>query len=276
MKVLVYVSLGGAMAFATPAASTAVKQLIIPVEKFINILFVDDDPAQFTLLRSLLESSYVNIVHAASIDAARLRIRQQSLTWHCWILDINLGLNSNGLTLLDEFSHFPYIIVLSGLGNMRLSFEATRKGALEVFDKTPEILRGSFLEKVYRTAVLGYLLQGKNTDYLNTFLCLKELYITSAPNWAETACIGIRYLERLCNLHVGLAPRYVIPLYYTVYYHLICKNEVNNSQADCSNRFGWQQRAFFQLDIDFVKEHFDATYRQYFEKRRTANASTGC
>lgn len=244
-------------------------QSIIPPGQAISILLVDDESGQRDLIQTILDSSLIKITPASSLNEARKIIRGSTAPWNCWIIDLNLGRNQSGLSLLEESNSFPFIIVMSGLGSMQISCEATKKGALEVFDKKPQNLLTEFVDKAYRVASLGYLLNGKRTDYLATFLCLKDSVLHTAPEWADKACISIRYLEKLCNLHVGLAPRYALPYFYALCCSLYTETTFGAKKfaQPWMARFEPQHHEFLQSCIDFVQEHFETAYRPFLESR---------
>jgi hypothetical protein len=113
---------------------------------------------------------------------------------------------------------------------------------------------------VFRTIALGYLLQGKRSDYLPVFLALKNNVFISAPQWAESTCISLRYLQRLCEIHFGgLSPRYVLPLYY----HLVATtytSSTTNNQDLYLQRYSVTERKYFDCCSRFVTQHFEKKY----------------
>lgn len=182
----------------------------------LNLLVLDDNIATVRLITAVLESPFINIVPAYTLHEARQKIRESKVPWHTWIIDMDLGNKSSGLSIIEEFQYFQFIIVLSGVKNMKLAFEVTKKGAIQVFDKTSEIITTDLRDGIYRIAGLGYLLGGLRTDYLNIFLPLLDKIITSPRQWTEYAFIGLRHLENLSMLHTGLTPRNALLFYYYI------------------------------------------------------------
>ena len=226
----------------------------ISSQKFIRILLVENDASVVEMIVEALESQYLHIEVAHSLSIARETIMNYENEWHCWIIDIDLGEKKNGLWLMKEFSYYPFIVIMSGLKDMRLSFEAARLGALDVFDKKPSNSLSDFIDSIYRIAVLGYLLKGKRSDYLHIFLTLKNHIFYTAPEWARYACISLRYLERLCKIHFDLSPRYILPLYYHLF-RLLYLSELNGDFLSFKQRYSHADRKFIDNCSKFVIEH---------------------
>lgn len=186
----------------------------------INILVVDDDQSQLFVHKEMLNGPLSNVRTCSSLQEAQQYIREASFAWHCWVLDIDLGSGKSGLELLDSRANFPFVIVLSGLRSMKIGSDALRRGAMSVFDKGSLDVNGLYGE-ICRIAALGYLLEGKGTQYLSTFSILKDFGITDIEAWANKACITIRQLQRICAMHSSLTPKNAIILYNSLFYLLI-------------------------------------------------------
>ena len=231
----------------------------LPILRKFNILLIEDNFYTLEAVQDMLDSPLLNVESAHSYAIARQRIMDSRIRWHCWVLDINLGGNENGLNLMREFSRFPFIIILSGLKNMHLASQAVRLGAVDVFDKSPRTSLFSFTDAVFRTAVLGYLLNGKGSDHLPTFLALKNHVLCSVPEWAQHSCLSVRYLERICTIHFDLSPRHVLSLYYFLLssIHLL---ENDASIKEFCKLYDLTERTYFRNCAKFVMEHHASTY----------------
>jgi len=223
-----------------------------------NILVIDKTEDTISSIQRILEHAPATVSTATSSRDAQKIINQCKASWHCWIVDIPFEAGSDDLSFLREHSYFPFVIAVSGEGNMRLAFEASKLGVLDIFDKntsSPEELKKS----IHQITALGLLLGGNRTDYLSTFLCLKEKVVLNPNEWAESAFIGLRYLENQCARHVGLSPRNVIPLYY----YLCCLLHSGNATIDA---LSWQPfyprhfHEFIESCIAYVTKRKDSRY----------------
>jgi CheY-like chemotaxis protein len=227
----------------------------------IGILIVDDNPAVAALIKETLESTLCSVHAASSLHDAQRKIEQSRGMWHCWIVDINLGNGQSGLSLLERFPEFQYTVVLSGLKNMNLAFEAAKKGALLVMDITGNTISRRLMDEVYRIAVLGFMLNGKKTDYLDIFLTLKNHIVQTPSEWAQRSFIGLRHLQNICMLHTGLPPRCIIPLYYFLIGVAplkpvdVCLEEIEH--AAWKKHFDEPVHPFIESCFSYVLSHFD-------------------
>ena len=115
-------------------------QILKHLQNSANILVIDDNIALQSMLKKMLQSSLATIHSAPTMNSAHNLIKQSKTDWHCWIVDIDLGMGYSGLSIFKDYTYFPYKIVLSGLQKMNVSFEATKMGALGVFDKSPDYM----------------------------------------------------------------------------------------------------------------------------------------
>jgi DNA-binding NarL/FixJ family response regulator len=195
----------------------------------------------------MFSSQLFNIVMASTITQARTIINAAQTPWHCWILDIMIG-EEDGLTLLEMYPNYPYIIMLSGLRSMTRATEALQKGALTVFDKNPSSL-DLLYDEVCRVAAIGFILGGKKTQYLSVFSILKEHKIETAQQWAHKAFITERQLERICSIHSPLTPRLIIPLFYALFHFL--RRNISLLQENVDQSID----EFYSNHISFVIKH---------------------
>ena len=183
----------------------------------VNLLLVDDDRH---ILKSLERNFASPAFKVTSIDtygdALHALRRNDADPWHCWILDIDLGEGKTGIDIMNAENRFPFVLILSGLQSMRVSAEAVKQGALAVFDKDPDSLERLY-DETCKIAALGYVLGGKNTQYLPTYRLLFTSVITTPEEWAEKACISLRQLHRICDIHPVNSPRSTLALYYSLY-----------------------------------------------------------
>ncbi|MBN1128300.1 MAG: response regulator [Chitinispirillaceae bacterium] len=185
----------------------------------VNLLIVDDDRHILKSLESNFTSPLFKITCVDSFNEALSSAQNHGAHWHCWILDIDLGENRSGLEIMKATPRFPFVIVLSGLQSMRIAAEAVKQGALAVFDKNPDALERLYNETC-KTAALGYLLGGKQTQYLPVYRLLAASLITSIEEWAEKACISLRQLHRIAEMHPVDTPKASLSLFYGIYYQL--------------------------------------------------------
>jgi hypothetical protein len=87
------------------------------------------------------------------------------------VAKLGLGFGRTGNDFLEKFKGFPYVVIVSALGSMEDAATAMISGAQGVFDKDPESLERMF-ETVCKVATAGFVLRGKGSDYLSTFLLL--------------------------------------------------------------------------------------------------------
>lgn len=220
------------------------------LKKRVNLLIVDDDETVLGAVSDLFCSELFNVLKASTVDQAVALIDSASYPWHCWILDIALEQEEDGLMLLDKNKQFPFIIMLSGLCSMTTAARAIQKGALKVFDKNPGSL-DLLLEEVCKIAALGFILEGKKTQYLNVYSLLKDQRITSIQDWAHKACMTERQLERICSMHSDLTPRYIIPLFYTLFHFL--RTDSSTDQYDAHH----EHDDFYMNHISFFAKQLD-------------------
>ncbi|MBN1982629.1 MAG: response regulator [Chitinivibrionales bacterium] len=182
----------------------------------IRLLIVDDDLVIRENMAELFSSPLFSIAAASSMEEASSLIQESEKPWHCWIIDIALQGSNDGLVLIEKYPHFPYKLVLSGLGSMHIATQALAKGALKAFDKTPHSLTILYNE-VCRISALSFLLRGVYTKHYPYFTVLMHHLFQTTQQWAEAACLCSRQLERICTLSTGMRARYVMSFYYVLY-----------------------------------------------------------
>jgi hypothetical protein len=181
----------------------------------VNLLVVDDDIHILGSLEATFSSPVFKKTMIDSYGHAVDAVRPGAV-WHCWVLDIDLGENKSGIDLMKAGPLFPFVIILSGLQSMRVASEAVKGGAMAVFDKNPEFMEG-FYNETCRTAALGYVLGGKHSQYLDTYKLLGASIIRTPEAWAEQACVTLRQLHRICELHPFGTPRATMSTFYSLY-----------------------------------------------------------
>jgi len=230
------------------------KSLAAQFEKKINLLVVDDDPYLLSSLVDLFSSPAFNVVSAATLDHARAVQSKVKGGWHCWVLDIDLGMGGSGLGLIKENPGYPFALVLSGLRSMSVASEALALGALKAFDKDPRSLDALFAE-VCEVAAMGFVLRGKQTKNLPVFMLLRDPSVRTVNDWAEKAHITMRQLARICEAHQSIHAREYIALYNTCLHFLSIGGDSNKSRASSS------YVSFLEDCFEYTSSHGEALQR---------------
>jgi ActR/RegA family two-component response regulator len=183
-------------------------------ERTVNLLLVDDDRQVLKALQRNFTSPAFAITAMDTFDSAKKAAAGGM--WHCWVLDIDLGNGRTGMDIMAADKNFPFVIILSGLQSMSTAAEAVRRGALQVFDKDPAAFDQLYAETC-KAAALGYVLGGKHTQYLPVYRLLCGAVIASVDEWADKACLSLRQLHRICDIHPVKNPRSTLDLYYAFY-----------------------------------------------------------
>lgn len=217
------VLLGGILIQDTIRSQAA--ELRSKLDGMVNMLIIDDREEHLFVLTEMFESSVFNLYTAASYhDAVRI-IQSADHPWHCWIADFDLGFGRTGNDFLEKFKGFPYVVIVSALGSMEDAATAMISGAQGVFDKDPESLERMF-ETVCKVAATGFILRGKGSDYLSTFLLLANPAIQTPQDWGAAAGIGPRQLEKICKLYTCLSPKRLIKLFHSVLLLLLTDSDL--------------------------------------------------
>jgi hypothetical protein len=219
----------------------------------VNILLVDDDRHILKSLESNFSSPLFKTSCIDSFSGAFTAITAPAPPWHCWILDIDLGENRSGLEIMKAMPHFPFVIVLSGLQSMRIAAEAVKQGSLAVFDKDPDTLERLY-DETCKISALGYLLGGKKTQYLQVYRLLTNSVISSIEEWADKACISLRQLHRIAEIHPVTTPKASLSLYYSIYY-LLYKGRSLTSRKQPPG-VGPSHLDFFSHCLDYCSKNF--------------------
>lgn len=191
----------------------------------VNLLLVDDREEHLFVLTEMFASPVFNLHTAASYHDAVRMIQSVDHPWHCWIADFDLGFGRTGNDFLTKFRSFPYVVIVSALGSMEDAAAAMIAGAQGVFDKDPESLERMY-ETVCKVATTGFVLRGKGTDYLSTFLLLADPTIQTPQDWGTAAGIGPRRLEKICKLYTDLSPKRLINLFHSVLFLLLTDDDL--------------------------------------------------
>ena len=225
--------------------------IINTLKRKINILIIDDDMLYLNTMETMFSSPLFNVTKVLNQKHANQETSKANRCWHCWILEVAIGKNQGGLNILKSNRHFPFKIVFSGLKSMTIASMAMQTGAINVFDKGPGC-KQLFYEEVCKTAALGFILKGKQTQYIPQFLLLKNLFLDNYREWAQKACVSIRHLERICSDCSNLTPKYLISLFYSVYYLL--RGEEKNGWDKNTKDFFFSKLLFVNKNIEKYKQ----------------------
>ena len=224
--------------------------------KKINLLVIDDEPVILDAVTGIFSSPLFNIVTGSTIKEAFKIINEAQEPWHCWILDINIEKEGDGFDILKKHPNFPFAIMLSGLRSMTIASDAMKYGAIGVFDKDPASLDLLF-DGVCKVASLGFVLGGNGGQYLQHFILLMTNHIKNPEEWARLACISVRQLERVCAIHSTLTPRFIISLYYTLYFSLT-DGSLSSEEPICDTDFHQSHLRFFNKHFEKYQEALSA------------------
>lgn len=197
----------------------------------VNVLIVDNDEQILELLKAMFGSPVFNFKTATSLSEAIEIIQKSPIRWHCWILDIDLASDETGLSILAKNAGFPFSIILSGMRSMAVAADAMKLGARAVVDKDPMGMKRLYTE-VCQTAALAFVLHGKQTPFLDSFLHLQNPNVVSLEDWAQISATPVRQIQRICGLHNSLTPHYAIALYRTMYFLLWHSDFQPDTQED--------------------------------------------
>lgn len=215
----------------------------------INLLLIDDDEELIDSVIDLIESPLYSIHTAGNTDEAMEKIHKKNHTWHCWILDIAMEEEDSGLKILQKTQHFPYVLVLSGLGSMSTASRAAELGAAKIRDKDPSLLQ-QLVKDLAHISSLGTLLRGQPTKYFSTFNLLATHQIRSSEDWAGKANITLRQLRRICHMHAPLSPGTIIPFFYGVRFLL------EHSDEQIKAFFSGEHNEKSLQDVEFITSNF--------------------
>jgi ActR/RegA family two-component response regulator len=230
------------------------KFLATQLEKKINLLLVDDDRYLLRSLSDLFSSPAFNVVSVLTLEQARAAQSQVKGGWHCWVLDIDLGMGKSGLELIKENPGYPFVLVLSGLRSMNAATHALASGALKAFDKDPQSLDVLFAE-VCEVAALGFILRGKQTKNLPVFMLLRVPSVRTVNDWAEKAHITMRQLARICEGHQGIHARQFIALYNT------CRHLLGIGGSSDKSRAGSSYVSFLEECLEYTSSNGEVLQR---------------
>lgn len=180
----------------------------------VKLLIADDDLHVLNSMECTFASPAFKKTMVESYEDA-VKVIGPGAPWHCWLLDVDLGENRTGIDIMKGSPNFPFVIILSGLQSMRVAAEAVNQGAMAVFDKNPDFFQSIFNETC-RTAALGYVLGGKHTQYLPAYRLLCTNLIRTPEEWADKACVSVRQLHRICEVHPVATPRATLSLFYAL------------------------------------------------------------
>jgi hypothetical protein len=234
--------------------SEQTKKLTTLLTNRINLLLVDDDYPILHSLCGLFSSSspLFCVTTASSFEEAERAIKCQKGNWHAWVIDIDLGTKRSGFDILKTNPNFPFTAVLSGLHSMSLGSEASKCGAMWVFDKG-----AGFFEKMYGDlcdiAALGFILRGRSTKYLPIFSILQDISIRTSQEWADRAHVTFRQLARVCENQGKLHSRHYIA-FYNVCRYLLTEHQPRK-HCLASDRIDNDCEKFISDCIDYALRH---------------------
>ncbi len=190
-------------------------EMLAKFRQSVHLLLVDDDYHILSSLKPLFSGELCSVTTASSLSEALSTIKSSD-QWHCWVLDVDLGEGHSGLDVVRRAPGFPYFVILSGLKSMATASQAVKLGAMDVYDKDPNSL-DVLVDGVCRIAALGHILGGKATKYLPVFRILTEQTLERPEKWAARACVSLRQLQRICELHELPSVRHSLSHYYALY-----------------------------------------------------------
>lgn len=244
------------------------KSIVEKLEHKINLLLIDDDEELIDSMIDLIESPLYSIHTAGNTVQAMEKINKKNQTWHCWVLDIAMEEEDSGLKILQKTQHFPYVLVLSGLGSMNTASRAAKLGAAKICDKDPSLLQ-QLVKDLAHISSLGTLLRGQPTKYFSTFNLLATHQIRSPEEWAAKANITLRQLRRICHMHVPLSPGTIIPFFYCVRFLLERSDEqIDTFFSDEQNEKDGQDAEFIKSNFTLMEKYF-ANYSTWFAETDT-------
>lgn len=114
----------------------------------MDILIIDDDPSISSTTRFTVEAEDHYAETADSIEASRLRIKEEK--WDLIFLDVRLG-DENGLELLKEIlekNPDQLVVIFTAYSSVEIAIKATQAGAFDYLEKpfTPDRVRGILLK----------------------------------------------------------------------------------------------------------------------------------
>src|SRR5579863_9461181 len=110
--------------------------VVMPSNRSINILVVDDDPDTQDLLREVLSEEGYKVATSGSGEEA-LKIGEQEL-FDVIISDMKLGPNLNGLDVLRTYKSIQpesEVILITAFGSMETAIAAVKAGAFDYISK---------------------------------------------------------------------------------------------------------------------------------------------
>jgi len=216
----------------------------------MKLLVVDDSEITLSYIEGFFSTPLINVSTVSNSNDAFSLIAESPLLWHCWIIDINLGMRENdGLDIIERHKTFPFTIVFSGMGSMETAVKAMELGAAEVVDKKPEAINKLIL-KTCKLMPLSLLCKGRLQKNRNIFFLLKENIIKDHNEWALSANLSLRQLQNICNLYAGMPPTFVLPFYYGLQYLLLSSFEAFSLPPEYS-----ANQEFFQNCLTFLEQN---------------------
>ena len=102
----------------------------------LKVMIFEDNKKISEIISDSISGPFMNIVGATDINEFRKIILPDIRSWACWIMDLSVNEELQGIQILEEYAKkYPYIIIYSGLKSMELAAETIALGAITVFDK---------------------------------------------------------------------------------------------------------------------------------------------
>lgn len=186
----------------------------------IHLLLVDDDRLILKSLNALFSSPVFSVSSAESYSQAIKHLSAHTGPWHCWVLDLDLGDEHNGLDIMDMGNNSTATLILSGLGSMHLASEVIKRGAAGVYDKNPGSM--DLLKRMSCTlAAAGFLFDKRQTKSTEVYSVLYGCMPADVVDWSNLSGMSERHLARICSLNIDMGPRKILSLFHSLYFLML-------------------------------------------------------
>jgi hypothetical protein len=195
----------------------------------INLLCIEDKIEICQLFcEEFFRSPVFSVKSVQNIEGAKQAIFSKTL-YHCWILDLTLDRNNDGLELLKLKPNFPFCIVVSGAQSMDDANAAKDAGAYSVHDKN-HIFRFSantLLHEVCGLSVLSFLLKGKKPTNFELYKILLREFVKTPEDWIGKFPITDLTLRRNCLENSFVSPNQFLNLFHALNFILLSDCLIN-------------------------------------------------
>src|SRR3990167_6509369 len=172
------------------------------MEKYINILILDDNQSMLETLKDILGTEGYNVVTADSLEAARKDISQKF--YHLVLVDLKLQ-EGSGLDLLraaKKANRDTIVIIFTAFASLETAIAALQEGAFGYLHKPLNIEE---LKIMIKKALKAQELSLENKSLI---VKLKKLSLKDP----QTGLYNYRYLMERLSSEFKRAKRYVLPL----------------------------------------------------------------